>query len=195
MESLQGGDHGRQEEAFPPLRRVAIPVGRRHLPPSVRGLQGEIRPLFRRLRETEELLGERDAVLDRLPTLITLMDSRLRFIWVNQAYADWYRLPKKNIIGRRVQDIIAPASFEVGERFMRSALEGQACSYENIAFGTDGKVRGVRASYFPLSDATGKVPRFVAVVEAPPRGRPSTNGTRAGPSCRPPMPRSRRCGA
>ncbi|NLI77265.1 MAG: PAS domain-containing protein [Candidatus Riflebacteria bacterium] len=134
-------------------------------PAIVRKLQGEIRRLSQRLRETQALLEERESILDRLPTLITLMDSRLRFIWVNQAYADWYRLPRKNIIGRRVQDIIAPASFDAAERFMRSALEGQACSFENIAFGADGKVRGVRASYFPLSDATGKITHFVAVVE------------------------------
>ena len=163
---------------------------------SVRKLQGEIRRLRRHLREAEEVLSERESILDCLPTLITLMDSRLRFIWVNQAYADWYRLPKKNIIGRRVQDIIAPASFEAGERFMRSALEGQACSFENIAFGPDGKVRGVRASYFPLGDATGKVTHFVAMVEdvtAQKQAEQQRDQGRA--DRRPPMPGSRCCGA
>ncbi|HNW35032.1 MAG TPA: PAS domain-containing protein [Candidatus Ozemobacteraceae bacterium] len=132
---------------------------------ALRALQSEFTRLLIQSKASDKRLQELETILDLLPILITFVSPTLRFIWVNKAYADWYCLPRQNIIGKSVRDVIDQASFRGARKHMLATLSGKSVVFENIAFGADKKMKAVRASYIPARAANGKVIGFIATVE------------------------------
>ena len=130
-----------------------------------RALQADFSRLQKQSRSCSQALLDRETILDLLPALLAFVDSKFRFIWVNKPYADWYGLSRADIIGKRVRDIIAPASYRGARPHMSAALKGERIVFENIAYGPDGKMRAVRASYLPVPGIEGKTAGFIGLVE------------------------------
>jgi two-component system cell cycle sensor histidine kinase/response regulator CckA len=114
------------------------------------------------LRNSQEQL---ELITDKMPVLLAYVNSEQRYLYVNQPYADWYGRSKEDIIGKRVKDILAEASYRGTAKHIKAVLKGQAASFENVAYNLDGQMRAVRAAYVPHFDEDGAVKAFLSVVE------------------------------
>jgi diguanylate cyclase (GGDEF)-like protein/PAS domain S-box-containing protein len=87
------------------------------------------------VREKTRLLAANErslrTILDNMPALISYYDTRLRHLFGNQAYCDWYRVPLDRLAGLPVEDVIPPGRYEVAIEHIGRALAGQAQIFEH----------------------------------------------------------------
>ena len=106
-----------------------------------------------------------EMIVEKVPGLLAFVNADEEYLFVNQAYAEWYRCPKNEIIGKKVKEILPRAAYETARVNIRRVLNGEALSYENIIPGHDGRNRTVLAQYVPHFDDRGKVIAFLGTVE------------------------------
>ncbi len=98
------------------------------------------------LRASEEKLA---MVIDGVPILIAYVDTELRFVYMNKAYADWYGRTREELVGNRVEDLLDKDVFERALPAYRAALGGKAVSMENHVRDTRGNERFVSVRLAP----------------------------------------------
>ena len=79
------------------------------------------------LRESQERLRK---VTDAMPALISYMDARLHFRFVNQLYSEWLRRPREQILGRHVRDVLGEKVYRMRKPHLDRALAGERVTYE-----------------------------------------------------------------
>ncbi|MBN1487435.1 MAG: PAS domain S-box protein [Anaerolineae bacterium] len=113
------------------------------------------------LRSSQEQL---ELIIDNIPALIGYIDAEQRFLYVNQAYADWYGFKKEEVVGKYFKDVLYPESYQVALPMIEAVLRGEEFAFENVSYDTAGHLRAVRAMYVPHFDETGKVKAFFGLV-------------------------------
>ncbi|MBJ7539040.1 PAS domain S-box protein [Marinomonas transparens] len=116
----------------------------------------------------QNLCSERDDLLkltDNLPLLVSVMNEELRYEFVNNSYEKRYSLPKEDIIGMYVSDLINPVAFELIEQKLKSVLAGESVQFGYpIKLGLNDEIRYLESSYIPrFSD--GKVNGIFGCVQ------------------------------
>jgi PAS domain S-box-containing protein len=114
------------------------------------------------LRDSQEQL---ELIIDSFPALIGYVDSNQRYLHVNQAYADWYGRSKQELVGKHLRDVLYEESYQGAIDYIKTVLQGQEASYENISYDAQGQMRAVSAAYIPHFDETGKVKAFLGLVQ------------------------------
>ena len=115
--------------------------------------------------------GRGDAVLEILDLVtrhmaaaVTRCDRDLRYIWANQAYADWVQKPLDQVIGRPIFEVLGKEAFDALTPYFERVLNGENVQYERATdFQGIGK-RWVSATYTPTLDGNGAIDGWVAVV-------------------------------
>jgi PAS domain S-box-containing protein len=51
-------------------------------------------------------------VSDNVPLLMSHVSSDLKYLFVNQSYADWFGLPREKIVGRHISEILSPRAIK-----------------------------------------------------------------------------------
>jgi len=106
------------------------------------------------LRRSEGLLR---LVADNLPAYVAYVSAPdLRYLFVNQKYEVSFQLPREQIIGQPVSNILSHSNFEFARQYIDRALNGETCSYENTFNVAEGE-RWIQVNYVPDKDKTGKV--------------------------------------
>jgi PAS domain S-box-containing protein len=120
-------------------------------------------------RQTEAALTssreQLEMIVNTLPVLLAYVDAEQRYLYVNPPYADWYGLPKDEIIGKHVRDVLQEDTYQRALPAIEAALSGHGVAYENTAYDTQGQPRTVKATYMPHLDADGQAKAFLATVE------------------------------
>jgi len=98
------------------------------------------------LRNSEEKLH---LVMDGVPALLAYVDRDERFVYVNNAYERWYGIPKENIIGKNVKEIMFPDVYERASQNYKKVLNGETVVSEALTSNRNGEERYVRAHYVP----------------------------------------------
>ena len=101
-------------------------------------------------------------ITDNVPLLIAYVDRNERYRFVNATYERWYGLSRSNIVGRRVEEILA-ANYDNVHPHIRRALNGEQVRYEvtlQTAIGT----RHVLATYSPDFGPDAAVQGFSAMI-------------------------------
>jgi PAS domain S-box-containing protein len=139
------------------LRQAA--VARSEQRQAARDLEN-VRAAVRRASESEHRLR---VLIDTLPFLIAFVDKDERYILNNRAYLSWFGL--EDVTGRRVSEVLAPATYGALRGHIQRALAGEPVEYEApMQFG-EGRSGWVRGTYVPLRDAGDEPQGFVALVE------------------------------
>jgi PAS domain S-box-containing protein len=96
---------------------------------------------------------------------LTHCSRDLRYLWVNQQYADWLHKPVDRIVGRPIRDVIGKGAFETLLPRFEQVLGGEDVAYQAEA--TYDKIgrRHISAAYKPTLDSNGKTEGWVALVE------------------------------
>ena len=105
------------------------------------------------------------AIADALPVLIAYLDSNQRYLFANKALADWFDLPRNEILGRKMRDVLGEDAYRSREPLIRAALAGER---QWFAASFDHRSRGqlaVQSEYIPQRSASGEVEGVVILVQ------------------------------
>ena len=110
-------------------------------------------------RETEESLRDSEqrlrTITDKLPALISYIDSQRVFQFNNRTYEQWLNRPLSEITGRKLVDVYTPKTYAVIRPFLDRAFLGEEVSFELER--TARRDRHVRVTYVPDVSAGGAV--------------------------------------
>ena len=105
----------------------------------------------------EKALGESEEklhlVMDGVPALLSYVNGDGRFVFVNEGYERWYGIPKDQIAGKLVSEILPSDAYERASEYYMRALAGERVVFENPTLNKEGEERYVRAHLVPhISD-------------------------------------------
>ncbi len=119
---------------------------------SIRGIISSSRDITARV-ETEKALRDSEEklnlVMNGVPALLSYVDSDMRYVYVNEGYVKWHRLPKEEIVGKQIKEIVAPDVYERASQYYQKALNGERVVFENFTHNKNGDEVYIRAHYVP----------------------------------------------
>lgn len=95
-------------------------------------------------------------ITDSIPALIAYVNSEQRYQFCNRTYQEWFGFGKEKILGSKVSDILGKELYEQVSPHLRSALQGEACTFEVLRRADDGG-HYLKVTYLPEIDDEGKV--------------------------------------
>ncbi|MGV3591269.1 MAG: PAS domain S-box protein [Gammaproteobacteria bacterium] len=96
-------------------------------------------------------------IADRIPAMLSYVNSELRYQFVNEAYESLYKRSKEEIIGRSIQEVVAPEVWAIGTPYFTRALAGEHVSYEGLFAGDDPSLQHSLVSLVPDKTLQGDV--------------------------------------
>jgi PAS domain S-box-containing protein len=116
------------------------------------------------INREHQVLGMLDLVTAQMAAAVTRCSRDFRYLWANQAYADWLQRPVNEIVGQQITDVLGMEAFEALLPYFKRVLTGENIHYEEeVNFCGIGK-RWISATYTPTLDADGRTNGWVAVV-------------------------------
>ncbi len=88
-------------------------------------------------------------ITDSVPVNIAYVDEELRYQFVNRGYEEWFDLPRKEIVGRSIEEMRSPADFARIRGQAEKALAGERVTFVNEHVRRDGSIAFLLASYVP----------------------------------------------
>lgn len=148
------------------------------LPKTLAELEGRLDELSSACKvlslQNEELIAAEEAlrksevemrlVADGIPILIAYVNSDLRFLFVNQSYAEWLDRPRSEIIGLHMSEILPRQDYENSLPHFRRVLSGKMATYVQMV-SKDGQTRALNVTLIPGSDDSGAVDAFYAIIQ------------------------------
>lgn len=112
------------------------------------------------IQRTEESLALLDALLDAAPVGFAFLDTEFRYRQINNALARINGVPKAQMIGRTVEEVVPDIWSQVQERY-RQALEAGEPVLNNEVHGVTaadpGTQRSWLSNYYPVQTAAGQM--------------------------------------
>lgn len=103
-------------------------------------------------------------ITDALPVLVSYIGADLRYQFVNRAYERWFGLPRSQMVGRHVEQVLGTAAYAELRGHMETALSGQEVNVRSRVAYAHGGMRFVNARYVPDEAPDGSVLGFVALI-------------------------------
>lgn len=103
-------------------------------------------------------------ITDTLPALVSFIDVKQKYRFVNDAYTKWFNKAGEEILGKPIQDVLGQKAYQAIEPHVRRALNGCKVSFESSIPYADGGTRYVKADYVPDIGSGGEVRGFVALI-------------------------------
>jgi PAS domain S-box-containing protein len=104
------------------------------------------------------------SIADALPMPMALIDQNERYLFCNQALADFLERPRGKLLGRRIGEVIERAAYEIRKPLIAAALAGErqwfAAEYDHPSRGTV----AVQTQYLPQAEADGSISGIVILV-------------------------------
>jgi len=99
-------------------------------------------------------------VLEMVPFPIAYVDNNNRYQFVNTAFLDWYDVAKEEVMGKKMEEFLSPAVYELVKDKIDVALSGKATKHELELPYKKGR-RYLEVSYTPEIDTSGEVRGFL----------------------------------
>lgn len=103
-------------------------------------------------------------VIGTLPVLIAVFDLERRYRYCNPAYREWFGLDPRSLIGRRFEEVVGDAVYQIAKPHVQRALAGADVNFEGSFAYHHGPTRHVNVHYAPQRDATGQVTGYVSLT-------------------------------
>ena len=116
------------------------------------------------LLQSEEQLR---LITNNLPVLIAYVDAQQRYLFNNQAYANWLGHIPADTYGQSLESAMGSANYESIRPHIEAVLSGAQVTYEDELTFQDGQVHSVSVTYIPHVDETSqgtKVKGFFALT-------------------------------
>ncbi|HVJ18007.1 MAG TPA: PAS domain-containing sensor histidine kinase [Polyangiaceae bacterium] len=102
-------------------------------------------------------------ISDSLPVLVSLVDRRERYQFVNATYRKWFGKNPADIIGKTLVEVLGPEAYSAIQPYVAEALAGRVATYDGKLKYASGGERHVHATYTPYL-VDGRVEGYVALV-------------------------------
>jgi two-component system sensor histidine kinase/response regulator len=149
------------------LQTTKVPVDGRYLigiSEDVTSRRATEKKLLEKNNELEKSQHFLNSVLDSLPQLVSFVDREYIFRYVNPACEKWLQMPKNNILGKTLQEVLGQKIFAVVDPYIRIALNGDNFSFEEALPFKEGPDRIIHADLIPYKQADGIVVGFISVT-------------------------------
>lgn len=131
-------------------------VNSNQLPKSIMDDRAQERP--------HDILSMLELVTNEMAVAVTRCSADFRYVWANQAYADWLQRPLSEIVGQPILNVMGKDAFEALLPHFRRVLSGQRVQYEQETNVQGIGNRWILAAYTPTFDSEGAANGWVAVV-------------------------------
>ena len=104
------------------------------------------------------------SIADTLPVLIAYLDTEQRYQFINRALAEWFERPRREILGRKMPEVLGEEAYAARIPMIEAALAGER---QWFAAGYDHPTRGqlaIQTEYVPQLSREGKVEGVVVLV-------------------------------
>ena len=112
-------------------------------------------------KEAEERLrmsqNQLRLVTDALPALISYVDNKERYRYVNQTYGEWFAVDKAAVIGRSTREVFGISAYRKLKPWIDVALAGREARFEALIPYKKGGPRYVHGIYVPDVGVDGSV--------------------------------------
>lgn len=88
-------------------------------------------------------------ITDAMPALISEINEASCYEYVNSAYEKWFDLPRDEIIGKRIIDVVGEELHKRVQPYIEKALNGEEAVFEGYVKDAHGNARYVLARYIP----------------------------------------------
>ncbi len=132
-----------------------------------RAVGGSVDGIFAVMTDIDDDVGIRDALraqevqlrlfADNIPGPIAYLDRVSTYTFVNQAFANWVRLPQDQIYGRTPFEVLAPDVASFLRPVLERAIGGESVEYERVDVPPGDEQRWVHGRVVPDYDADGKL--------------------------------------
>ena len=96
-------------------------------------------------------------ITDNVAADIVYIDTEQRYLFVNKGIEELLRLPRKDILGKRLNEILDAHDYEQIRPHIEAALNGEEVNFEQKRTWSDGSQRHFQTSYRPHFDSAGHV--------------------------------------
>lgn len=103
-------------------------------------------------------------VADAAPLFIAQCDKNYRITFANKAYARRFGYRPRDLVGKRIPEVIGEVAFASLRQYMDAALRGRSREHEVRMPAPDGSERTLHMSYVPQRDDDGQVHGLVAAI-------------------------------
>ena len=119
-------------------------------------------------KQSEAALHDSEAQLrlitDGLPVLIAYLDNQQCYQFANKTAEKWHRLPRTEIIGSHIRDIVGEVNYPKIQPYLESALSGKTVTFETELFLSDRQVRHISGTCISDLDHDGEVKGVINLV-------------------------------
>lgn len=123
------------------------------------------KPMDDRAQErSHDILDTLELVTNEMAVAVTRCTADFRYLWANQAYADWLQRPLSEIVGRPILNVLGKEAFEALLPYFTRVLSGQRVQYEQETNVQGIGSRWISATYTPTLGSEGTANGWVAVV-------------------------------
>src|SRR6516225_8903575 len=85
---------------------------------------------------------------------VTRCSRDFRYLWANQAYADWIHRPLNEIVNRSILEVLGKEAFEALLPYFNQVLRGEMVHYEQETNFQSIGHRWISATYTPTFDGS-----------------------------------------
>lgn len=103
-------------------------------------------------------------ITDAAPVFIAQCDRDYRLCFVNRTYGERFGVTPRDLIGKRIPELVGESEFALLREYLDTALGGTACEHEVKVPAPDGNCYSMRLMYVPELDERGNVRGLVAAV-------------------------------
>lgn len=112
-----------------------------------------------RAREQQLIL-----IANNIPGPLSRLDRKLRFLFANTGYEQWFGKSPEDILGCSLEEILGPSAFARAKPHLERALNGEQVTFENHIQHPSGKVFYGQVTVVPERSADGTVEGILIVV-------------------------------
>jgi len=120
-------------------------------------------------KEAEQALRDSEAkirlVTDAMPALIAYVDNRQIYRFTNLGYESWFGMPRSEINGRAMREVLGPELFDARRHYVERALAGEASVFELELPAPRQHIEFARATFIPHFASDGSVLGFFALIQ------------------------------
>lgn len=129
---------------------------------------GAIRDVSEKIKsenKIKEANRKLETLADSLPIMIAHVDIDLKYLYVNNAYCQWYGLKKEQIIGKQINEVLEKDSFEKSLPYIQKTLKGETINYDKIAKNAFKQKRFLSINHVPQIDDDNNVFAYYSIIQ------------------------------
>ncbi len=104
------------------------------------------------------------AITDALPVLVAFIGPDERYRFVNAAYEEWFGVPRDQVVGRSVREILGEEAYAVRRNQIAAALRGEPQHFEAFTTRIDGIRRDTELRYIPRRAEDDRLTGFIVLA-------------------------------